>query len=63
LKYRRRGSSLALTLESKPVAMIYLDDEPKGRSTTITVGKGSISKVVFKQPSGSEFELMAKYTP
>jgi hypothetical protein len=64
VRYRRAGSSLALTLEAKPVAMIYIDDEPKGKVGTIKVSKSAISKVVFKPAAGgNEFALMAKYTP
>jgi len=64
VKYRRSGSSLALTLEAKPEAVLYVDDEPRGKVGAIKVAKSAISKVVFKPADGgNEFTLMAKYTP
>ncbi len=64
LRYRRAGSGLALTVEAKPVAMVYVNDEPRGKSATLKVSKSDISKFVFKPTSGAgEFSLMAKYTP
>jgi serine/threonine protein kinase len=62
-KYRRSGSSLALTLEAKPAAVLYVDDEPIGKVGVIKVSRSAISKVVFKPAEGNEFTLMAKYTP
>jgi hypothetical protein len=63
VKYRRSGPSLALTLEAKPEAVLYVDDEPIGKVGAIKVTRSAISKVVFKPAEGNEFTLMAKYSP
>ena len=63
VKYRKSGGSLSLTVESKPLAVVYSDDAPLGRVGTVKVGKSAPTKIVFKQPAGGELVLIAKYAP
>jgi hypothetical protein len=63
VKYRRTGNSVQLTVESKPTAMVSLDEENLGRVGTVRVGKGKPSKIVFRQPAGGELVLIAMYKP